>query len=409
MLKKCFGLLTAAALAFSAMGAVPVQTASAAEYDILVLGDGVSTGYGLGSGQAAYTDYLKAATSATSLTNLSVSHNSAKKLLAEVQSGKLDTQLKGAELTVVSIGSYDLLTALYAHLNSQMNASDTGFIDYFTRVAAQGKKAASDAMFAITSAMREPRKEAIANTQTLANEIVSRTSGKVVFLTLYNPFETHTLTYNGRDYSEYYELFQNNVRGQINTYFNGDLKTISGITVADVYSAFAGNGWNYTFSNHSAMDQEDMFPNAVGHARIAAVLLDTLGYSSKVVPQFEKVLSSAKETTPFYLPVASRATLYRHAGRTPLTEAQIGDVNRDSTVDTRDANKVLIYFNLVENLGFEESEIDKEYALTTEQKYRGDANGDGKVAPNDANLILRHFNINSILGEEMNWDQTFLS
>ena len=408
MLKKFFGLLTAAALAFSAMGAVPVQTASAAEYDILVLGDGVSTGYGLGTGQAAYTEYLRSATGATSLTNLSVSHNSAKKLLAEVQSGKLDTQLKGAELTVVSIGSYDLLTALYAHLNTKMTAEDIGFVDYLARVAGQGKDAASDAMFAITSAMREPRKEAIANTQTLASEIVARTNGKVVFLTLYNPFESRMLTYNGKDYSEYYEYFQNNVRGQINTYFNGDLKAISGIMVADVYSAFAGNGWNYIFSNHAAMDQEDMFPNAVGHARIAAVLLDTLGYSSTVLPQFEKVLTSVKETSPFYLPLASRTTLYRHAGRTPLTAAQLGDVTLDGKVDAGDGNRVLIFYNLVDISGFDESEIG-EYALTTNQKYRADTNGDGRVKADDTNLILRYFNLNGVLGENLSWDQTFLS
>ena len=401
--RRVLAVLSAAAVSVSVMTVLPQSVSAANQYDVVILGDGVTVGNGLKDSEFPVAGYLMSAGAASTVASFAETHKTTAALLSEIKSGEHDDSLKSAELTVVSIGSYDLLTGLYDFLNSE-KAADQTFAEYFKEVAAKSKQSASDAVFRLNTAMRAPRKAAIENVKQIAAEIKSRTSGKIMFLTVYNPFETKSFTYQGVNYSGEYKTLTDFIRGQLKQY-NSALNSLEGCLVGDVNMTFRDSGWNYIFSRGATeMEQEDMFPNQLGHAVIAGIILDAAGMKDVTNKKFENILTAKRNTAPFYLTQKARESLFRHAGR--KASSPLGDADSSGAVDLKDANCVTQYYNLLNVILLDEEEItDYGFGMNTAQKYAADTNGSGVIELNDASLICWYYNVNVVNQMDLNWDE----
>lgn len=391
--KRLSALLTATAALAASLIPYTACTVSADSFDIVVLGDSISARYNLAEGQYGYQDYLADAYDGANLNDLAVSGYTTQNLLTLLEKEDVQKTVADAELICVTIGANDLLQATFTYLNSKMQGNYDSFVDYLTDLAAQGDDKISSVMFGLTGALRPARNTAIENIKQIDTQLHTlNSSAKIVYQTIYNPFERRDLTYNGTDYSDKYEMLTDYLRNQLYQ-MNSVFGTLEDSLTADIYTTFRDNGWNYIFS-----DRNDVHPNTLGHAVIASVILDTLGLKNKVVPQFAAVLAEKKTTDHFYIPSAVREALIRHAGI--QISHEYGDVNRDGTVDPDDAILILKYVTLVTQLGMDPDDPDFPLAFDAEQRTLADINGDGSSETEDVIYSLKYYTLKYQLGDD---------
>lgn len=287
-MKKIISAFVAIALATSMLA----LTCSAEEIskNILIIGDSISTGYGLeGYPSTTVKNYgnILAIDKNLTVTNLAVDGASSADLATSL-AGASDT-LKNFDTIIVSIGGNDILGLLITDMKTALSvpADATGAElqaaiatneNAKTLIAALIKKP-EVAMKYITAATTYG-----ANLTSIITTIrTANPTAELYFQTIYNPFDGVT---GFEDLSTIAETLLT----PINTAITSNATT-GNYTVIDVYTAFKGNALALT--NITAMD---IHPNAKGHEIIAKVISGLFVVESDVV--VETSTETSTDTSP---------------------------------------------------------------------------------------------------------------
>ena len=382
--------MLAAVTAGSVLTAVPA-TAADAGYDILVLGDSISARFGMEASEYCFQDYVKDAAGATSLTDCAVSGWTTSDLLTFVKDDANQDKIANAELIVISIGGNDLLHAALEFVKENAGTDLDSITTFAKELAAKGKEEAQNYMFKLTGVLRPARNTALDNLK-LINTALRKcnSSAKIVFQTVYNPFERAYAVFEGKDYSSEYVTLSDYIKGQLSS-INKGIAKLDNVLIADVYTSFRNNAWIYTKNL-----ENDIHPNALGHAVIAGTVLDAIGMENKTAKAFSDILHAEKKEQPFFITSDVRDLLNRHAGVKVTHKA--GDLDMNNSIEAKDATISLVYFSETVVQELEPDEL--KYKLNAEQKELADLNGDGKINASDTVYILKYFNAETLLGEE---------
>lgn len=336
--KRFFASLTAAVLTASAVtAALPLVSAVTAEdvTDIVVLGDSISTGYGLeelealsGTDIYAYTDYLGEYFDAT-VTNYAVNGQRSEELLTAVKSYTADSaeysSLVNADMICVTIGGNDLLQPTKEYFESYVNTYNTINGTNYTakevlKIVGNDSDAIKKLAMGLTSALSSALKYVIGFEditdidgnvteegyigyiaeleQTLR---AMNSDAEIVFQTVYNPVSVPESIEVSEDYL--YALSQLRLMGEshigkVNTAIS-KVAEENDIAVADVKTAFMNpdtslsTEWVYLLSGEDATSI-DVHPNQIGHAVIAAEVLNTIEAEGSSCSEFNTALRSGK-------------------------------------------------------------------------------------------------------------------
>ena len=390
MKRRISALLTAAVMSAGASAAMPGYQADAAvQYqNILILGDGISSGRELEDGEAGYYDLI-GEYAGGELTNLAVSGYKTSDLLAQINNVNYADTIKNADLICISIGSNDLLKPTQAYFNTLREEGEL-MMQTLWRIAREGDIRYH--MGQLTSTLREPRTEAKENYTQI--EIALRAlnpDAKIIMQTLYNPFELSDKSY-ADGFSEFsradYQDFLDYVTGLENQ-LNKAMRGLTSVEIAEVGDAFNGAGWAFVRSG-----QNDMYPSALGHAMIGTVILDMLGITGVSVD----CITPGLEALPAldYMTMSEKAVTILNKYATP-SSLEFGDVDGDRDITTYDAQIVLqTYVNWL-------AQGDVAFADIRYGSYRvADVDGDGTLTSSDAQCILQYY-VNRIVGNTITW------
>ncbi len=257
---KILSTLTAVVLASSVMTsgifAVEAETETP---DVLILGDSISTGYGLDEGTQSYgeivADYIDA-----NYSNLSVNGSTSADLLSLLTEDEtVIDAVTEAEIICISIGGNDMLGTLITALSQYMEESDT-WLDAKDKILAD-----QTAVSALSAKLSQDLTTAVSNIVLISQAIDTlNIDAEVIFQTVYNPFEIYTVS--GNALADLHS-FSNIYLGALNT----GIKSLYSVTIVDTYSNFEGYGWLFTNIN-----SQDIHPNKLGHMEIASQFISVL-------------------------------------------------------------------------------------------------------------------------------------
>lgn len=288
--KRAFFLATAFVFA---LGLCFSSAAEDEEYDIydspvpqkmLVMGDSIATGYGLEGYDKGrenvesysnllagdYKDELPAGEE--QLTNLAMDGQTSKELLDDLLKGDYDDYLTSTDIVLISIGGNDLLGALFSFLSEQQGKginvrdlfSDMSLLDIAKLTAG------------LNSALNNNIDSFGENLEDIANYITNRTDARIIIQNVYNPIDNAGLS---KLFTAFVGSKIDDLNEQIDKCALSDDGTVF-YTVADVHSAFSGQGKELT-----NFDKQDIHPNSYGHRAIYDTLdrlIRETGYSIKV-------------------------------------------------------------------------------------------------------------------------------
>ncbi|MGN1480668.1 SGNH/GDSL hydrolase family protein [Porcipelethomonas sp.] len=231
--------------------------------NITVLGDSISTGYGLENDELSYCDYLEKYFNAE-LDNYAVNGRQTSELIKQLDEDKeVRKSLEKADLVCVSIGGNDILHVFEDALyqldgisqtdNGQFQISSEFIQQFLTQFSSGFGPAASQA------------KE---NMYTISEQISNINSAAlVVFQTVYNPFETDNEQLN--NIMKPLKVFTSMYLGTI----NNSVKQ-QPVIVADINLKLNEKPWLFTNIN-----ELDIHPNYLGHMLIAEEIVQKLRMS----------------------------------------------------------------------------------------------------------------------------------
>lgn len=317
MKKKILPLIIAAATAASAF------TVSAAEGEnLVVLGDSITTGYGLdgyvpGDNTSAADSFANRLSERFSgYENLAVDGRTSAQLLASLSEEKTSSALENADTVVISIGGNDLLQPLISA--AQMSIlSDTEFMQgmmdgSITEEDILNKMAETDMesimQTAIDSIDMTVTGDNINNIFAGINEINSDCD--IYILTVYNPYE------NSGDMGDPEEI--SHIIEELNGAITYYAPMYDNVTVVDVHTAFKGKAEECT-----NILQMDIHPNKEGHSVIYDMLTDAIEANTAEAPVQEPVNETAEETVKetagenvVYAPAPDNTEISPHSGNT---------------------------------------------------------------------------------------------
>ena len=387
---KRFRITAALSAMMLSVGMLTVCPLSAAADNgsLLVLGDSIAVGYGLAETDKTYGDIIGTCMN-YSVTNLAASGLDTTELLAQLETADTQAAVASADLICISIGGNDLLDPTIDYMNSLCQEGES-MLDMVQRLQAEGTLA--DAYTGLTSVLSEPSKTCRTNIpliETAVREL--NPDAKVVFQTIYNPVEYKTTIINGVDYSEEYKYLNNYASGQLKR-INKVINELTQSTPADVAGAIHYTAWIYLRTQ-----EQDIHPSPLGHALIAATIMDSIGGITGKDTQITKVLNALSAEDAATLPADDRARMEAYAGESVELTDSLGDVDNDAAISATDATLALQHYVTVTMLGQPDG------ILTADQALRADVNADGNVTSADATYILTYY-INTMLGFTPSWD-----
>lgn len=264
---------------------------------MVVLGDSISTGYGLDgysatpapNAKGSFANIVCGASGMTAM-NLAVDGLTSTQLLAGVQ-GLDDAQkaaIGAASAISVTIGGNDLIGALYTAMGTAMGSADKDAIIKAITAAANGDTAAAASLTAAISAVKE-------NAAGVATAFAANLTGIITNLRALNktaPILVQTIA------NPYSKLTDAALVGAIDTgvtALNTAIKageTTGAYKVIDVYSAFQASTDVLTNATNPATPL-DPHPNASGHAVIASLYTTLLVPPTATTPAATGVDTSA--------------------------------------------------------------------------------------------------------------------
>lgn len=292
-MKKYITKLTAIAAAAGIAVAAGINAAAEGN-SLVVLGDSITSGYGL-EGYASGDNYSAPASFANQLgaaysdyQNFAVDGRTSAELLTALEDGNISAALSGADTVVISIGGNDFLQPM---INSAMSlfTENSDLLEEFQNGEISDPEEYLDIMREFTDVMTQAANsvDTSATGDNLRN-ILGRMAElnpdcQTIILTVYNPFEG----------VEGMEILDVTAREKL-AELNGEITAAAeeyGAEVADIFTAFKGNAAGYT--NISYMD---IHPNKNGHALIYSILSEMTGTAAEETVQPEGSSKGSPDT-----------------------------------------------------------------------------------------------------------------
>lgn len=265
----------------SAVAAVCSISANAQGRELVVLGDSITSGYGL-DGYVSGDNYSAGFSFANRLAedfggyeNFAVDGRTSAELLTALDDADIAAALAGADTVVVSIGGNDFLKPMIGAAQSAIMSDP----DLLSAIQSGEKQITEENYMQIMSDMITVILDAVDsidvsvigdNICKILDEISELNSEcQVIILTVYDPFE-------GVEGMEMMDVAAREKLGELNAEICEEAKA-HGIDVAFVDSAFAGHALEYT--NIASMD---IHPNKMGHGVIYSLLSELTAQQASV-------------------------------------------------------------------------------------------------------------------------------
>lgn len=384
------GLLTALLVSMTAVSFTPaMQTSAADTQNILVLGDGISSGEGLEAGESGYAEEF-AACAGGKLTNLAVPGYTTTDLLAQLNNAETAAAVKAADFISISIGGNDLLIPGEDYLRSLKQDGET-MMQTLKRISKQGTNELANFMSGLTETLRTPRNTAKANYPLLEEKLRALNPDAVIVMqTVYNPYELSDSYFAKGGYTQSdianFQMFLDYVSNN-EKQLNNAIKALETVTVADVSEAFAGSAWLY-----DQVYDLDVRPSALGQALIASVVLKSTGVTGGSSGDITRAMENTLLTDYETIPADDLALMQRYAA--PSAQ-KFGDVDNDGKITAGDSQYVL--------LGYLES-LSGNVPLVSYGAMRvGRVAGGDAMTAEDSQMILLYYLENVIAGNQVTW------
>lgn len=270
------------AAALTAFSAVFSTAASAKESSLVVLGDSITSGYGLEgyvagdnySAPDSFANQLSAAYSDYS--NFAKDGRTSGELLTALEDEDISAALAGADTVVISIGGNDYLQPMISAIISIV-MEDSDLKDQLTSGEFSPSADFSlELMQQLTETIINAAKDVDAddvcsNISSILSAVKNAApDAQVIILTVYDPFE-------GVTGMEMMDVVAREKLAELNAGIK-DAAAANGAEVADVFTAFKGSAEDYT--NITRMD---IHPSKEGHAVIYAMLSEMAEVPSEPV------------------------------------------------------------------------------------------------------------------------------
>lgn len=301
--KRLLSGLVSAAMCMSLLPAAMMPSVSA-EQDpkyILMLGDSIASGYGLDVADYNYGDYLGDYLGMTPISYAKPGQTTGE-LLELVNNEEVQIDIPLASVICVSIGGNDLIDTVEGYLNTLLetynttNGTSLTLKEYVKTVVAVDDDLQTTMIIKLTSLLNKAANTYKTNIQQIEASLLEQNpDAKIVVQTVYNPINMENPVVNGVDYSSKLKQIRKFASEQLLT-LNDALQQTEGLTYVDVNAAFKDTEWVYTNMDPSnGFWQMDVHPNALGHAVIAAEILNTLGAEGGSCEQFNQVLADYQD------------------------------------------------------------------------------------------------------------------
>lgn len=391
LIKRITAAVAALSLSIPAMTALPCSSAAASGNNILILGDSISAGYGLKDGESGFYDYMAACTG-MQVTNLAETGAATADLIELIDTQENAGVISSADIICISIGGNDLLAPAQEVLRNYQK-EDEGIFDTIRRVAAEGDPV--QLMSELTGALIQPRNTAKGNYAVIVEKLRNLNPDATIILqTIYNPMEVSPEFLEQHNLSgenlEKYDMLLSYV-GNNEKILNKAMAALASDTVkiADVSAAFEGSGWLY-----DRVLEKDVHPNALGHALIAAVVMDAAGITQGTDSEFSMTLEKQLLETYYAIPEDDLALLNRYAAP---SNRPFGDQSGNGQFGIEDAIGTLrIYSEII-------VAIPMEQCATYGDLLYADVTGDGKFSIEDAMFSLSYYVEFYVIGNPVTW------
>lgn len=272
-MKKMISTACAAALALTAAS----SAASAESYDgkLAVLGDSITSGYGLdgyvsGDNTSAADSFSnKLAADFSEYVNLAVDGRTSEELLEALDSDEnVSAAVENAAAVVISIGGNDFLTPMMtAAQTAIMSDPDImqGIMDGTVTVAEAMESNMDMINESVVSAAKQVDVQlTVDNIDSIVDKVTEISpDSEIYLLTVYNPFE-------GVDDMEKYSEAAESILPVLNSGIS-DIAEQDNVHLIDAYTAFKGHALEYT--NIASVD---IHPNKAGHEVIYDLICEAL-------------------------------------------------------------------------------------------------------------------------------------
>ena len=383
-------------IAFAAAGmilasALPVIPAAAADApSVLILGDSISSGDGLKAGECGYYDYVADCTGGT-LTNLAKSGATTHDVIAVLDDASNKDTIADADIICISAGGNDLMQPAKAYFETLAKEGEN-LIDTAKRVAKEGD--AVKMITTLTGKLRTPRTQAIANFPIIAEKIRAlNPDAQIIFQTTYNPFEMPDDYLVASGYSEDTLKKYNTLMNYVNNnevQLNDAMKAVEGTKTADVSAAFKDTGWLY-----DRILEKDIHPTPLGHALIAATVLDQIGDTNIQSAALAETVANLKQSVFTQIPADDYSVISKYAVGVQYLK---GDFDNSGQVSIEDVQDLLrVYTNGVSGKKIEDN-------VTARQFVTGDVNGDGSISIDDVQYLLIYYVKRNVSHANVDWD-----
>lgn len=294
-MKRFWKLLTVALLV-CAMGlnALPAAALSTEAVDsLVVLGDSISTGYGLTGDLYTRASYANLVASAMGVsaengyTNYAVDGYTSAQILQKAKDN--ETTVAAADMIMMTNGGNDVMwkmleIAMEAVGVTELDMTQMAIAMMMTDAATMNAKLYSEQNLATIAAAIENYRVNLTATMEYLHTV--NPDARVLVLTQYNP--ASGLTSFGALYA-----YVETVIGQLNTSMT-EVVTAAGYEIVDTHAVMEGQG--ATLSN---IMSGDIHPNALGHAKMAEMVKSYLGLVEPVETEPEQTTTAEPlETTP---------------------------------------------------------------------------------------------------------------
>lgn len=248
--------VAAAAVSASAVVCLTFGACAGEIESITVLGDSISSGYGLNDGERSYGSYLGEYFGAE-VENFAADGKTTSQLLELLEGdGAVSQSVGKSDLICISIGGNDVMDVFYDDL--------IGIAGSFSAPSGNGgfgfsPEAIQELILSFSSSLGPAAAQAGENIRKIALRIEEiNPDARLIFQTVYNPFETDDEKMKPV-YSPLY-TFTSIYLGTINS----SIRNGSGMEYADIQNKFRGGCTLYT-----NIKNMDIHPNKIGHLLIA--------------------------------------------------------------------------------------------------------------------------------------------
>ena len=292
MKKKCFSLLMAVFMLIGLFTQPTLGYTSPAKADYLVLGDSISTGYGLEHKDTEAFAALLTSDQNLNLNNQAIDGNTMAGLYTTLQSKSLDDKIAGAEIISITAGGNDLMGAFYGAVANtynnnkepadQITAGEVSTIITTESDPRRGLVVLAAFLtingFANNAAFTTALNTYETNLKNVVNYLNAKNSKALLFInTQYNPYKVFE---DNQTYAMIYTNFGACI-DMLNTVIKkADNGAGTKYQIVDVGAAFSSDANSATLCNATIDPLNlDFHPNKAGHVKIYNTILSTLAHT----------------------------------------------------------------------------------------------------------------------------------